>query len=287
MIHHTTCTVTDPWASLPRLLECGHERRVSPVYERVSKRCTGLRYSVFQYTLSGCGEFTDALGRHTVPAGHGFLLRHPDPEVSWRLPADARQHWEFAWMIFAGGGSEALVDELVARHGHIHQLGSTSPNLLRLRRLVAADHAAITIAAPDGAALVNGLLLDLAAQRPEAASNQQSAALVQRTLEIMRSRASVPAGVGDLAQILQVSREHLSRAFRRHLGRSPLDCLTEERIQRACLLLKSTTHSNDAIAKTLQLSSAGQFVRSFRKLMGITPKRYREWHDAPLITAKN
>lgn len=279
MLRQTTCTVADPWPSLPRLLRCGLERRDSPSYERIGRFNLGMRYGVFQFTLSGCGEVEDASGRHAVPPGHAFVLRLPDPTVAWRLPPDAREPWTFVWMDFIGGGSEALVDELVARHGHVHALPPAHPDLLRLRRLADTPGCTIPIAATAGAALVNGLLLGLAAQQAVTVVSERSAALARRALEAIRSGATVPADVNALALILAVSREHLSRACRRHLGRTPHACLTEERLLRACRLLTTTTQANGAIAAAVGLSSAGQFVRIFRRALGITPQRYRDWPE--------
>lgn len=274
VLRQTICAIPDPWPSLPRLLKCGHERRDTPAYERIGRFNPGLRYGVFQYTLAGCGEVEDAAGRHPVPPGHAFVLRLPSNEVAWRLPPQAAEPWEFIWMEFSDGGSEALADELVARHGHVHALPPAHPLLRRLHRL-ADTTGTLSIAAAEAAALVQGLLLALAADRPVSSEQERGAALAQRALALIHDDRDLPADVQDLAGRLRVSREHLSRAFRRHLGRTPLDCLTEERLHRACLLLRTTGRTNGDIAAAVGLSSAGQFVRLFRRALGITPQRWR------------
>lgn len=286
MLRTTSFTLINPFASLPRLLAVGHERQFSPSYWRAGRFAADLRYCTFQYTLSGVGEFEDANGAHAVPAGHAFLLRFPAPAVTWRFPRAGTEPWEFLWCQFDAGGSEAVVDELVARFGTVMRLASDAPVVRQLLRFDSAAGATMPLAATDGAALVQELLLALAAQpsdRVQTAANR----LIRQAFDIIRRRCSKTFTTTDLARELAVSREHLTRTFSTHLGMTPHVCILEERISRACQLLRSTTQSNKEIARAIGLSSAQHFAQVFRRIAGLSPQDYRNQMDAPLIRLRS
>lgn len=262
-----------PWACLPRLQRCGHEFRVAGEdYVRRGPWYGPDRYGVLQLTLAGHGFVEDERGLHTVRTGHAFVLRLPDRHVGWR--AGDAVDWEFLWLSFAGGGSEALVDELVARGGHVHALDPRLPAVARWRFL-AHGGGARSVTATEGGLLAWELLLACAARLPADQDQARNTDLVRRAMVEVHCRPQVPPDVHSLARRLRVSREHLSRMLRRQLGRSPQDLLVEERLQRAQAMLRSSDLSNRAIAEAIGLSSAGQLIRLLRRTIGLTPAGFR------------
>ena len=81
--------------------------------------------------------------------------------------------------------------------------------------------------------------------------------------------------VSGVAQQFYVSREHLSRSFRRFTGESISHYLTELRMQefRHCLVMGKSVL--DACLES-GFSDYSSFVKSFRRLYGISPMEYRE-----------
>lgn len=81
--------------------------------------------------------------------------------------------------------------------------------------------------------------------------------------------------VADLAKQFYVSREHLSRTFKEYTGDSLRDYLTNLRMQefRNGLIRGGTVLS---AFRESGFSDYSSFVKSFRKLYGITPVEYRE-----------
>jgi AraC-like DNA-binding protein len=282
MLRTTSFTLINPFASLPRLLAVGHERQASPSYWRSGRLGPDLRYCTFQYTIAGAGEFEDTAGRRAVPVGSGFLVRFPTTAVTYRYPCDGSEPWEFLWCQFDGGGSEAVVDELIARFGPVLRLAGNAAAVRRLQRFDSAIGATMPLAASEGAALVQELLVALAAQPPD---RSQTAAnrLIRQAFEIIRRRYAGVLTTTDLARELDVSREHLTRTFSAHLGMTPHDCILEERISRACQLLRGTAQANKAIARTVGLPAVKHFAQVFRRVTGLSPQAYRDQPDAPLI----
>ncbi|GIO14387.1 hypothetical protein J19TS2_39420 [Cohnella xylanilytica] len=69
---------------------------------------------------------------------------------------------------------------------------------------------------------------------------------------------------------------YVSRMFRKETGVNFGEYLTQYRIEMAKRWLRESDLKIGEIAERLQTNNAANFIRSFRKIVGITPGRYRE-----------
>ena len=81
--------------------------------------------------------------------------------------------------------------------------------------------------------------------------------------------------IADLAGLLNLSVGHLHRAFRATLGKTPLEFITERRVQRAMQMLARDTASVADIALRVGFQSPSHFTRTFRRTVGVNPGDYR------------
>lgn len=81
--------------------------------------------------------------------------------------------------------------------------------------------------------------------------------------------------VGDYAELLSVSPNHLNKAVKKAIGKSAYDLLSEMLVLEAKVLLKQTTLSIAEIAFKIGRNEASDFVRFFKTQTGMTPKQYR------------
>jgi AraC family transcriptional regulator len=79
-----------------------------------------------------------------------------------------------------------------------------------------------------------------------------------------------------VAQAVQMSYFHFSRAFKQSTGVSPNVYMTEQRIERAKKLLSETDLPLADIALRIGFASQSHFTTTFRKLVWTTPKAFRE-----------
>ena len=79
-----------------------------------------------------------------------------------------------------------------------------------------------------------------------------------------------------VAQAVQMSYFHFSRAFKQSTGVSPNAYMTEQRIERAKKLLAETELPIADIALRTGFASQSHFTTTFRKLVWTTPKAFRE-----------
>ncbi len=79
----------------------------------------------------------------------------------------------------------------------------------------------------------------------------------------------------QLARQVGTSPRNLTRAFRRHLGLTPLQYTTNLRVEEAARLLRETDEAVQSIAWQVGFQSPPHFHRVFRRALGATPKAYR------------
>lgn len=98
---------------------------------------------------------------------------------------------------------------------------------------------------------------------------------VNRIEEFVQQNLSRPLTVTDLADVAQISPGHLMRSFRKTMGMTVHQYVTERRMDRACYLLSETQTPLKKLAADLGFATASSFTFAFRKAMGVTPGRYR------------
>lgn len=88
--------------------------------------------------------------------------------------------------------------------------------------------------------------------------------------------------VSDLAGIANMSERNFFRAFSTTTGTTPAKFVEEARVNRAKTLLEATGELLDVVAYEAGFGSVDTLLRSFQKIVGVTPTNYRErFHTAP------
>ena len=84
----------------------------------------------------------------------------------------------------------------------------------------------------------------------------------------------------DIAQAGAVSTRECLRCFQNSIHQSPIEYLTEYRIQAAAKLLESTELSVTEISMRTGWGSGSYFTKTFREIRGKTPNAYRKEYRA-------
>jgi two-component system, response regulator YesN len=80
---------------------------------------------------------------------------------------------------------------------------------------------------------------------------------------------------GELASYLNISESYLSRFFSEHIGDSFAAYVCKTRINKAKELLQDNSLALSQIASSTGFNSENVFIRSFKRIHGITPGKYR------------
>ncbi|HEX4269452.1 MAG TPA: AraC family transcriptional regulator [Steroidobacteraceae bacterium] len=87
----------------------------------------------------------------------------------------------------------------------------------------------------------------------------------------LESRLDVPM----LARLVSFSKSHFSRAFKQSLGLPPMTYVKMRRIERAKELMTSTDQQLTEIALICGFADQSHLNRSFRRVLGVSPGRWR------------
>lgn len=123
--------------------------------------------------------------------------------------------------------------------------------------------------------LAYAMLLKLRTQ-PAAAPEEPASPLVKTAVSIIQEEFPFLEGVEELAERLEVSAAHLSRAFLKKTGISPGKYITRVRIEYAKLLLRDPDTTITYVAEASGFANANYFAKVFRRETGMSPSEYLE-----------
>jgi len=115
---------------------------------------------------------------------------------------------------------------------------------------------------------------------------RRSESLVADAARLIHERLVEVHTVAELSALLGVSREHLSRSFKKHLGCSVWAFMTALRVERSKELLSGSMLVKQ-IAKEVGFGSDSSFGRAFVRSVGVHPAQYRRIVRANRFAVEN
>lgn len=103
----------------------------------------------------------------------------------------------------------------------------------------------------------------------------QSGDKISDSILFMKKNINRQFSVQDLAQQQNLSVTHYSRVFRAKTGSSPNQYFSELKVQKSCQYLYFTDRSLKEICVELGFRDPYYFSRLFKKLMGVSPVKYK------------
>lgn len=79
-----------------------------------------------------------------------------------------------------------------------------------------------------------------------------------------------------MAEAASMSRSAFAARFKELLGQTPLDYVTEWRMQKAIQLLSQRNKKLIDIAQSIGYESDAAFSKAFKRVVGLTPGEYRQ-----------
>ncbi|WP_282036821.1 AraC family transcriptional regulator [Saccharicrinis aurantiacus] len=98
---------------------------------------------------------------------------------------------------------------------------------------------------------------------------------IGKSILYMKNNIQNKISLDELAENVALSASYYSSEFKRRTGKSPIDYLTNLRIQEACQLLDHTSLRIKEIAIKIGFDDPFYFSRVFRNIMGVSPKKYK------------
>jgi len=139
---------------------------------------------------------------------------------------------------------------------------------------------ATTVEMDARAALICAHLIRTRAVAKRAPSQARHVGIVQwrlrKVLALIEERLTDDVRLKDLAAEAGLSLFHFVRAFRDTMGETPHRYLQRRRVERACVLLHSSNIPIAEIAVKCGFPSHSHFSSTFRAIVGVSPRQFRE-----------
>jgi AraC family transcriptional regulator len=97
----------------------------------------------------------------------------------------------------------------------------------------------------------------------------------KRVLAFVEDNLESKMAIEEMANLAVLSKSHFSRAFRRSLGYSPMTYVAARRVERAKLMMTSTSQRLTEIALACGFADQSHLNRSFRRIVGTSPGHWR------------
>jgi AraC family transcriptional regulator len=94
-------------------------------------------------------------------------------------------------------------------------------------------------------------------------------------IEYIEDHIDSEIALEDLAAAVHLSAYHFARLFKASTGLPPHQYVIVRRIERAKHLLRDDDLSLTQVAARVGFWDQGHFTRHFKRLVGVTPKRFR------------
>jgi AraC family transcriptional regulator len=98
----------------------------------------------------------------------------------------------------------------------------------------------------------------------------------QQIRDYIQTHLTDDLSIDRLAQLVQLSSGHFATLFKRSFNVTPHQYVVQQRIDRACALLRQSDLPILTIAHQVGLQTQSHFTRLFRQQISMTPKQYRD-----------
>ncbi len=105
---------------------------------------------------------------------------------------------------------------------------------------------------------------------------------LQRVLQHVRENIEKELAVAEMAEVVGMSQYYFSKLFKMSTGTTPHQYVMRQRVERAQELLRETRLALVEVGSQVGFETQSHFTSVFRRLVGITPKRYREMRGEAL-----
>ena len=258
---------------------CGEDHNFDPNYLRALGWYThaGMEtppewcYGIFQFTLKGEGKILHHGKEYSLPAGTAFLTYSTDTEVRYWNPCEGSEGWHFVYLEVTGHMIKTLIEEYTQEFGPVFQFNPNSELINQILSLKDYQSSQKLVSTAKQQAIM-GLVKESLFY--EASVSKSS--LVDQALNEVRKSYKAGITVSSLAERLGVSREFLTREFKKELGWSPYQYIQNYRLKEAHELLIYSSLSVKEIAFQLGFSSSTIFSRQFKQHYKISPSELRK-----------
>lgn len=260
---------------MPPAVDCSNGLYLQELSVMHSRKGTFMKRSdypslLISYTYAGEGKLSYEGRNYQLQPGQLFL-------IDCRVPHEystVKEVWEHVDIHLWGTNAVTIYRHFRDR-GIVHLAFSQEGFTFLTEGLLDActkvsDHRSLFISN----ALLNMLCPLL--EHAEKESHSATPAAYKKAIEYMEANYMLPLSLDTLASLVNVSKYHFSREFRKYTGASPNDYLLNLRMKHACILLVNTDLPIEQIAREVGIHNMSNFITLFKKRVRMTPSAIRK-----------
>lgn len=226
--------------------------------------------------LEGQGYYLVNDQKYYLRKGQGFVI---PPGISTFYQADENNPWSYVWLGLSGDLVEYYLKEIGVGKDH---LTFKVDNLSLFKGLIFEtlsydqDNLVSELSRQKQVYKFLELLLSSASHLKEGIVTKKMNPFVRQAIEIIRENAYQKISVKDIATMLSLHENYLSRLFKLDMGISIKEYISEIKLSIANDLLSSTEYSIQQISDKIGFSTVQSFSKAFKKANGVSPGIYRK-----------
>jgi len=264
----------DPLTAALHITDIGYYPKAEHHYR---ERNEPINQWVLIYCIDGAGRYRLYGKTFTVTENQYFILPANTPHC---YEADSNNPWTIYWIHFKG---------TLAPH---YATGATRPMDIRPQvhsrisdRLNIFEEIFSTL--KDGYSTDNlhyatslfhyflGSLRYIQQYRKANANAIEDNSVIEMAIHYMKENIEKHTTLQSLSDYVGFSPSHFSSMFKRKTGHAPLTYYNLLRVQQACFMLDETDMKINQICHKIGIDDTYYFSRMFSKIMGMSPKTYR------------
>ena len=231
------------------------------------------------YTQNGSGTVTSGTASFELPIGCAAVI---DCHQSHSYFSNGGE-WEFLWTHIKGSSVNTFFDMLYP--SGVFAVNITNPEKLTeiMHELMYKIRENDILNTVNLSAEMHGLFNILIA---DSLKNEQEKSrgryfeYVEHVIRLIHQNYSQSLTIDDIIDGIPISKYHFIRVFRRIMGITPYNYLTNYRINSAKILLRTTDLSVSEIAEKCGFSDTSNFIVQFKKNSNQKPLQYRKYFVA-------
>jgi AraC-like DNA-binding protein len=239
-------------------------------------RQAGAEQHILIYCHDGCGSAQIKGVEYFIEQGDFFIVPMRQAHI---YQADENNPWTIYWVHFKGPAADAIVSMIEKKTKSFKGFISSNQQPInqfneiynQLERGYSNDnliYANLSFCHFLASIIYNNKL-------PGAAKNQEQDE-IDKAIDYLADRIDQILSLEEIAESVHLSSSHFSYVFKRKTGFSPIEYFNHLKVQKACQYLLFTNLRIKEIGEKVGISDPYYFSRMFTKIMGMSPKEYKD-----------
>jgi AraC-like DNA-binding protein len=238
-------------------------------------RKKGLPENFLFFCVDGSGWYQIGKQRVEVGANEFFILPQ-NQEHSYGSSAD--DPWSIYWVHFGGDALSAFNEvQEVQKHFKpelVRNTGEIIPVFQKIYKTLELGYSIDNLLFAN-MCLSQFLTLFIYNKRHFASASTDRLDCVDSAIHFMQEHINDNISLISLSKTYNYSVSRFSNLFKQKTGYAPIDYFLQMKMQKACQLLDFSDRSIKDIAFSMGFEDQYYFSKRFRKIIGVSPKKYR------------